>query len=108
MQYYFKLALQLDKPPEAFAMVSVYSPPDPDLLRLSSGALWSCQHQEDALEVIPIKVIESVVAMVPHPRSSDPAVDARLSGRVFVVEKLGLDILAMLAGDAEDPNVDTV
>ena len=83
-------------------MVSVYSRPDADLLRQSSNTLWSCMYRgKEALEVIPVKDIGSVVAMVPHPHVRDEALEQRLSGRVFVVEKLGLNVLAG-AGMIED------
>lgn len=51
------------------------------------------------LHVIDVKKILSVVAMVPHPRK-----DGQLgpyTGRVFVIEKMGLDVMPM-TGAVED------
>ena len=94
VQYFFKLTLEPGRP-SAFAMVSVYSRPDADLLQQSSNALWSCKYRgKEELVVIDVKSIMSVVAMVPHPPMRDEALKRRLAGRVFVVEKLGLDALA--------------
>lgn len=33
--------------------------------------------------------------MIPHPSVDDPILTAALKGRVFVVEKLGLNVLAL-------------
>jgi len=80
------------------ALVSLFSKPDPDLLRISVNALWSCEYQGDsALEFIDIKCIQAVVAMVPHA----PAIDGRQTQeRFFLVEKPGLDV-AVMAGAGE-------
>jgi len=76
-------------------MVSIYSPPNTRLLNLPSGTLWTCQDQGvRSLQVIDIKSIISVVAVVPLPHHATP-------GMLFVVEKMGLDI-AELGGVIED------
>jgi hypothetical protein len=77
---------------QTLALVSIYSPPDLNLLRLSSQTLWACRHQGTvSLRVIDFKTIISVVAMVPLPHIPD---------LFFVVEKMGLDV-ADLAGSDE-------
>jgi len=49
------------------ALVSLFSQPDPTLLRISVNMLWSCEYQGDsALAFIDVKHIQAVVAMVPH------------------------------------------
>ncbi|KAJ8580934.1 hypothetical protein M405DRAFT_887586 [Rhizopogon salebrosus TDB-379] len=49
------------------AMVSVYSHPDPELLQRSTQTVWSCKHEGDqALQLVGVKSIQSVVAMIPH------------------------------------------
>ncbi|KIK55417.1 hypothetical protein GYMLUDRAFT_62546 [Collybiopsis luxurians FD-317 M1] len=72
----------------AYAVVSVYSWPDPDLLRQSSGALWA----------LPVDQIQSVVSMQPLPPLAGECND-----RWFVVEKPGLDN-AIFTGHEEDMN----
>lgn len=49
------------------AMVSVYSRPDLELLQKSAQTVWSCTyHGNEALQLVSVKTIHSVVAMVPH------------------------------------------
>ena len=80
------------------ALVSLFSKPDPTLLRLSVNTLWSCEYQGDsALEFIDVKCIQAVVAMVPHA----PAIEGQETcERFFLVEKPGLDV-AVMAGAEE-------
>jgi len=67
-------------------MVSLYGPPDPDLLAASHGTYWSSNHQGNAaLHVIDHDKIQSVVAMVP------------IGERYFLVEKMGME-LAQICG----------
>ena len=74
-------------------MASLYSRPDPDLLKESSNTLWSCKRQvDDGIVVVDVKRIEAVVAMVPH---SVEILGEEWADRVFVVEKPGLDLAAM-------------
>lgn len=83
----------------AFAMIHSYGRPDNDWLTASSNTVWSCQ-RTDTLLAIDVKTILSVVAMVPHTQQ-----DGQLGpyhGRVFVVEKMGLDVMP-LTGALEDP-----
>jgi hypothetical protein len=48
-------------------LVSLYSTPEPRLLKASHNTLWSCEYQGDtALQFIKAKTIQSVVAMIPH------------------------------------------
>lgn len=80
------------------ALVSLYSTPDPRLLKASQNTLWSCEHQGDsALRFISAKTIKSVVAMIPH----TPRIEAQQSQeRFFLVEKPGLDV-AVIGGMIE-------
>ncbi|KAJ8588647.1 hypothetical protein M405DRAFT_792718 [Rhizopogon salebrosus TDB-379] len=72
------------------ALVSVYSLPHDGLLTLSHNTLWSCTyHGNDALCVIDVKSIQSVVLMAPHCLKLPSGVE---EDRFFVVEKPGLDI----------------
>ncbi|KAG1866731.1 hypothetical protein F4604DRAFT_1544036, partial [Suillus subluteus] len=67
VQYFFECRVNPASPPEALAVISLYSTPDHELLRCSHHTFVSCVHQEDE-ELIAINVtsIQSVVAMIPH------------------------------------------
>jgi hypothetical protein len=75
----------------AYALVSVWSEPDMDLLRESSNTVYSCVYQgQTDLRVIDVKIITSVVAMVPMtPRDGDR------SSHFFLLEKPGLEITGL-------------
>jgi hypothetical protein len=80
------------------ALVSLYSKPDESLLSLSANTLWSCEYQGDGtLMFIDVKIIQSVVAMIPH-KVEIPGFPP--SERFFLVEKPGLDV-AVMAGVEE-------
>ena len=91
VRYYFMITIGgADK---TVTLVSLYGLLDPVQLANSSGTNISCTYEGDArLCVIDIKSIKSVVAMIPR------------QGRMFVVEKMGLDI-AHLGGLEEDLEV---
>jgi hypothetical protein len=76
-------------------LISLYSTPEPRLLKASHNMLWSCEHQGDlALQFIDAKIIQSVVAMIPHM----PVIEAQQLGEhFFLVEKPGLDV-AVIGG----------
>lgn len=79
------------------AVVSMYSEPNPILLAASHGTFVSCQYLGDnALAVIEVSCIESVIAMVPHypPHSKDSDL------HFFLIERPGLDIVNL--GSAEE------
>ena len=86
------------------ALISLYSTPDPRLLKASHNTLWSCEHQGDsALRFINAKAIQLVVAMIPH----TPRIEAQQLGeRFFLVEKPGLDVA--LIGGMDDTNYSIV
>ncbi|KAI0276983.1 hypothetical protein BC826DRAFT_928107, partial [Russula brevipes] len=90
--YYFQFDIDA-KVTRTLAMASLYTRPDCALLEESSGTLWSCKRQgNDGFVVFDVKRIEAVVAMVPH---SEHFLGAGWEGRVFVVEKPGLDVATM-------------
>lgn len=75
----------------------MYLPPDEYLLRSTYDTLCVCGYQgDDAIVVIDVKSILSVVAMVPF-----PFVVGGRSNQFFMIEKIGLDVV-----EADDP-VDT-
>ncbi|PIL32824.1 hypothetical protein GSI_04941 [Ganoderma sinense ZZ0214-1] len=101
VQYYMRL--RIGEEIRALALVSYYSAPDQTLLDLSHGTIWSCTAGGDTdLGIVDVRKIESVVAMIPHPRPIVPRPgDLDLSGRYCVVEKPGLEV-AYLGGIEED------
>ncbi|KAG6835239.1 hypothetical protein H0H93_003621 [Arthromyces matolae] len=95
--YYFRLNITATDIC-TLAVISLYTRPDPHLLEISAGTLWSCQHQGDgAVVVVDVKTIEAVVAVIPH---STGIIGANWKDRMFVVEKPGLDI-SIMAGIIE-------
>lgn len=80
------------------AVISVYSEPNPDLLTVSHGTFASCQYfGDDALVVVDVSCIESVVAMVPH----NPLHSKDSELHFFLVERPGLDIANLGTSDPE-------
>lgn len=102
MQYYFRLAFGEEV--HGLALISVFSPPDLQLLRESFQTVYKCHYQgEDALLAIDIKQIESVVAMIPYYKVT-PDGELQIPGtEYFLMEKIGLDITALesLVGQRE-------
>ena len=100
VQYFFKMRTTAGD--KGYAMVSIYSPPDAYLLKESYGAVYSCWYRGDAdLRVIEAKNILSVVAMVPHP-ASQAHILPNMENRVFVMEKLGLDVMSLTGIQEQD------
>jgi hypothetical protein len=108
IQYFFQ-AICNDET-VTLALVSLYSPPDTNLLTESYGTLWSCKYQgHDDLVVVDAKAILSVVAMVPLPFplgdieiDTEQDTDSESGEYFFVVEKPGLEVFAM-GGYEETP-----
>ena len=81
----------------AFALVSLYSPPNEYLLRSSYTTLVVCRYRgEETLRVIDTESILSVVAMVPFDFLIDNCGD-----QYFMIEKVGLDVV-----EVDDPEDD--
>lgn len=88
MQFYF-LDTDNDEDPDkvAHAVVSLYGPPNQDMLLQSSHTLYACTYEgQDNLHCIPVTAIVSVISMQPLPRLPDDP-----ENLWFVVEKSGLD-----------------
>ena len=80
------------------ALVSLFSSPHADMLRVSSNTLCSCEYQgNDALEFVDVKTIQAMVSMVPH----TPAVGPQATQRYFLVEKPRFNV-ALMAGIEEE------
>lgn len=74
---------------QAFALVSLYSPPDENLLRDTYNTLAVCAYQgEEALMIINVKSILSVVAMVPC-----TSIISSYGDKYFLIEPVGLDVI---------------
>ncbi|KAF8156023.1 hypothetical protein B0H34DRAFT_659651 [Crassisporium funariophilum] len=87
-QFYFQLVDPNDDDKFIpYALVSIYGPPDEDMLEDSCRTLWACAHTgSEGFRIIPVSSIISVVSMQPLPQCpGDP------DKLWFVVEKPGLD-----------------
>ena len=74
-------------------MVSTFSDPDNELLESSFKALHVCKYWGDqALQVIRVDVIHSVVAMIPFDPQPESDSISHIGQRHFMVEKFGLDM----------------
>ncbi|KAI0699679.1 hypothetical protein BC835DRAFT_1267577 [Cytidiella melzeri] len=103
VQFYFLLKAGQDEDDRqhGFAMVSMWSPPDPQLLEWSSKCLWSClplpKEDDRLLRIISAKNIIAAVGMVPHSVDiiEDPELRNRLRGRWYMVPHLGQKLSSM-------------
>lgn len=87
VQFYFQF-FNNERELEPRALVSVYSPPNEDMLQESFQTLWACHYSgNNCLRIVQLSEIISVVSMQPLPRrdENDPI------NLWFVVEKPGLD-----------------
>ena len=97
VQFYFRLVIGSNE--KTLALVSLYSPPNQALLNASFNTLWSCTYQGDAgPKVVDVKMISSVVAMIPHSTHNFPG---NVMGHFFIVEKPGLNVAHMGGNDEE-------
>jgi hypothetical protein len=65
VEYFFRL--QFGDTVHSLALVSVFGPPDSELLKLSHHAAYVCHRGGiDALIVVDVKAITTVVSMVPN------------------------------------------
>ncbi|KAI0347539.1 hypothetical protein BDW22DRAFT_1322409 [Trametopsis cervina] len=104
VHYYFQV-LMCNGSLQAFAMISIFEPPNIDLLNKSASTFWSCRHPGNVgLTIIPIQSIQSVVAVIPHPTIcfTNPTDVDYFQDRYYVVEKLGLDVDSLGGSNEED------
>lgn len=83
------------------ALISLYSAPDPDLLKISSDTLLVCKYQgDDSLILVEAQAIKSVVAMVPFMEKPENGSPRYHGDRFFVVEMPGQSLaeLGMVEG----------
>lgn len=99
VQFYFLDKSETELDAQAFAVVSVYGPPNAEMLQESSHTLHACEYQGyDNLQCVSVSSIISVVSMQPLPRlPGDP------ENLWFVVEKSGLEDVQLFGdeGDAQ-------
>lgn len=96
MRYYCQLPLNGGQQ-IAVAVLSLYSPPDEDLLDKSFGTLHVSKHLGDErLAVVPIQDLLMVVGMMPWHGGGD---------RFYVAEKMGMDT-SILSGEIQDNGYD--
>jgi hypothetical protein len=98
-EVYFFIHLCYNGDERAPMLVSLFSNPDPTLLRLSINTLWSCESLGDsALKFIDVKCIHAIMAMIPHA----PAIGEQPAHeQFFLIEKPGFDV-AVISGIEED------
>ncbi|THU75988.1 hypothetical protein K435DRAFT_904777 [Dendrothele bispora CBS 962.96] len=106
IRYFFYFREEVTNHVHPLCVVSLFSPPDQELLKLSEHTVYLAQHQGDqALRVFNAKKIDSVVAMVPDFRAqSDGSVDV-IDGQYFLVEK-PYKKLRTLSGELEEDSND--
>ncbi|GLB34150.1 hypothetical protein LshimejAT787_0110340 [Lyophyllum shimeji] len=105
IQYFFRLAFGDDV--HSLAAVSVFSPPDCELLKKSYQTVYVCHYQGDhALLVIDVKQIDSVVSRVPYFKLTPNGDIVTPETEFFLLEKLGLDITCLLGEMEEDEGPD--
>lgn len=98
VQFYFQI--HINDTIKTLALVSLYSPPNYQLLEESYHTLYSCTYQgNEALKLVDVSTIQSVIAMVPH------KLPGSLELCFFLVEKPGLDV-AQIAGHVDEDNED--
>ena len=104
VEYFFRL--RFGKTVYSLALISVFSTPDQEILKMSNHTAYICHHGgTDALTVIEAKVITAVVSMVPD---YQVMVDGNIiipENRFSLVEAPFIR-LAALCGIMEDENDD--
>ena len=90
--FFYRISIEGDRW-RPVALISLYSAPDHDLLKISSDTLLVCRyHGDDTLILVEAQAIKSVVAMVPFMEKPEGSELRRHNGRFFVVEKPGLSL----------------
>ncbi|EJD40588.1 hypothetical protein AURDEDRAFT_69965, partial [Auricularia subglabra TFB-10046 SS5] len=107
VRYYFRFPV--GKGLRTLAMVLPYSGADRELYTKSSGTVYSCRPLgEAAVRVVDVGAIAAVVAMIPHPihflKLAGESFERRFTGSFFVVERPGLDMVAL--GEPLDEDMD--
>jgi len=100
VHFFYRISIGIDQW-RPVALISLYSPPDPDLLKISSDTLLVCKYQgDDSLILVEAQAIKSVIAMVPFMEKPEDGSPRYHDGRFFVVEMPGQSLaeLGMVEG----------
>jgi hypothetical protein len=101
VEYFFRL--QFGETVHSLALVSVFSPPDQELLDLSHHAVYICHSGGmDALTVVDVKAITAVVSMVPDFQVTAEGEIIIPDNRFSLVEALFLKLAALCGALGED------
>jgi hypothetical protein len=89
-------------------MVSVYSPPDQNLLKKSFQTVYICTYEgETSLQVIEVvNTIESLVAMVPNFRVQPDGEIVEPENEFFLVERPSLEVARFFGFDRYEDDSD--
>lgn len=102
VEYFFRL--RFGDTVHSLALVSVFSPPDQEILELSNHAAYICHHGgTDALTVLDVKAISALVSMVPDYQVTVNGNIITPENAFFLVEAPFLK-LATMCGIVEDGN----
>ena len=101
--YFFDKDMDDDEPGDdsevrvAYALLSIYGPPNQEMLEESSYTLHACEYRGDeGFRCLPVAGIVSIVSMQPLPhRLEDP------ENLWFVVEKSGLDDVQLIGYEGD-------
>lgn len=80
-------------------MIQEYGERDQELFQKSFHTVWSCRRVEK-YAIINATDIYAVVGMIPHPRADGQL--GSYDGQVFVVEKIGLDVMPLIDNPRTD------
>ena len=93
--FFYRISVEGDRW-RPVALISLYSVPDPTLLKISSDMLLVCQyHGDDSLVLVEAQAIKSMVVMVPFMERPEGGRLRRHDGRYFIVEKPGLSLVEL-------------
>jgi len=100
-QFYFHGAINGKR--HAFALVSLFSAPNPALLKDSHQTVYSVKKLSQGLHVVEAKTIIAVIAAIPH----DHKINGEDEQRYFIWEKMGMDMALLTNTFVDDEEVDT-
>jgi hypothetical protein len=107
VEYFFRL--QFGDTVHSLALVSVFSPPDQELLELSHRAVYVCHHGGiDALVIVDVKAIKEVVAMVPDYEVTVEGDIVTPENRFSLVESPFLKLAALSGSLVEDDAIENI
>jgi hypothetical protein len=104
VEYFFRL--QFGEAIHSLALVTLFSPPDDDILRESHNAAYICHHSGvDGLTVVDVKSIIGVVSMVPDFQVTVEGDIIIPENRYFMVEAPFLKLGALCGTLGQDDDI---